>query len=291
MTEQFGTSTEKPRGRAKKSLDLIAAMWTIAIAAQPITGRGIGYKLFTAKLITSMARSEMKRVYRLLKEAREEGIIPGEWIVDESRELESVASWNDAEEYARCVINGYRRDYWNQQPVRVEVWSEKGTVRGVLRPVLDRYGVGFRVMHGFGSATEVHKIADDFDGRPLIVLYVGDWDPSGLWMSERDLPERLSRYDGHHVVLKRIALTRDHLADLPSFPAADKKKDPRYRWFVENFGDRCWELDALDPNDLRVCVEEKILEHIEPIAWERCKAVEHAEQESLRTVLSKWRGR
>ena len=38
MTEQFGTSTEKPRGRAKKSLDLIAAMWTIAIAAQPITG-------------------------------------------------------------------------------------------------------------------------------------------------------------------------------------------------------------------------------------------------------------
>ena len=52
------------------------------------------------------------------------------------------------------VINGYRRDYWNQQPVRVEVWSEKGTVRGVLQPVLDEYGVGFRVMHGFGSATE-----------------------------------------------------------------------------------------------------------------------------------------
>ena len=76
MTEQFGTSTEKPRGRAKKSLDLIDAMWTIAIAAQPITGRGIGYKLFTAGLIPSMARSEMKRVYRLLKEAREEGTIP-----------------------------------------------------------------------------------------------------------------------------------------------------------------------------------------------------------------------
>ena len=35
------------------------------------------------------------------------------------------------------------------------VWSEKGTVRGVLQPVLDDYAVGFRVMHGFSSATTV----------------------------------------------------------------------------------------------------------------------------------------
>ena len=39
------------------------------------------------------------------------------------------------------------------------MWSEKGTIRGVLKPVLDEYGVGFRVMHGFGSATEVHDVA------------------------------------------------------------------------------------------------------------------------------------
>jgi hypothetical protein len=40
--------------------------------AQPITGRGVGYKLFTAALIPSMSRGDMQRVYRLLKEAREE---------------------------------------------------------------------------------------------------------------------------------------------------------------------------------------------------------------------------
>jgi hypothetical protein len=43
-------------------------------------------------------------------------------------------------------------------------------VRGVLRTVLDEYGVGFRVMHGFASATAVHDVADDFDGRELIVI-------------------------------------------------------------------------------------------------------------------------
>jgi hypothetical protein len=69
---------------AQRSLDLIEAMTTIVEAAQPITGRGLGYKLFTQGLIASMARSEMQRVYRLLKEARERSVIPWEWIVDEN---------------------------------------------------------------------------------------------------------------------------------------------------------------------------------------------------------------
>ena len=165
MTEHFETGSKKGRGMAQRSLDLIEAMYAMAEAAQPITGRGIGYKLFTAGLIPSMARAEMQRVYRLLKEAREQGIIPWEWIVDETRALERVSTWDDPAEYARCVAQSYRRDFWNQQPVRVEVWSEKGTVRGVLRPVLDQYAVGFRVMHGFSSATTVHDIAQDDDGR------------------------------------------------------------------------------------------------------------------------------
>jgi hypothetical protein len=115
-------------------------MHQIAVAAQPITGRGVGYKLFAAGLIASMDRSEMQRVYRLLKEAREHEMIPWDWIVDETtRELEGVSSWKNPQAFTRTVIKAYRRDYWNQQPVRIDVWSEKGTVRGVLRPVLDEY--------------------------------------------------------------------------------------------------------------------------------------------------------
>jgi len=154
------------------SIDLIEAMRSAAEKARPITGRGIGYKLFTLGLIPSMTRQDMARVYRLLRIAREQGTIPWEWIVDESRSPERVPTWSDPEAYARCVARSYRRDFWSQQPVRVEVWSEKGTVRGVLAPVLDDYGVTFRVMHGFGSATVVHDVAQDYDGRTLIALYV-----------------------------------------------------------------------------------------------------------------------
>jgi len=172
--------------------------------------------------------------------------------------------------------------------VRCEVWSEKGTVRGVLAPVLDEYAVGFRVMHGFSSATSVYDVSQDDDGRELIALYVGDLDPSGMFMSEEDLPKRLANYDGDHVTLRRIALTREQVSELPSFPATDKRKDPRFKWFRANHGTRCWELDAMDPNDLRDVVEEAIRELIEPVAWARCETVNQAEQESLKTVLKNW---
>jgi hypothetical protein len=279
---------------ASESLKLVDAMYLIAEAARPITGRGVGYKLFVRRLIKSMARNDMKRVYRLLKLARERGYIPWHWIVDETRGVEQIPTWDDPEAFALAATQQYRRNFWNQQPQRCEVWSEKGTVRGLLKPVLDDYGVGFNPVHGFDSATEVHQYAIDRDPRPLTILYVGDWDPSGLYMSERDLPARFEKYGGHHITVKRIALTADHNRDgerelLPSFSASDKRKDPRYPWFVRNHGDRCWEIDAMDPNELRACVEEEILACIlDHNAWQRCEQVNQAERASLRDVLSSW---
>jgi hypothetical protein len=263
-------------------------MYASAAAAQPITGRGIGYKMFVLKLIADMSRKSMVAIYRLLKESREDGTIPWEWIVDETRQLERTASWGNPAEFVRDMRRAYRRDFWNQQPHRVEVWSEKGTVRGVIAPVLDEYGVGFRVLHGFTSATEAYGVAQDDDGRTLNVLYVGDWDPSGLCMSELDLPKRMEKYGGSHVDLRRIALRIDDVQALPSFPANDKRKDPRHAWFVQHYGDQCWELDAMDPRDLRTRVEQEIKKLIEPVAWERREVVNKAEQESLQEVLDRW---
>ena len=108
-------------------------------------------------------------------------------------------------------------------------------------------------------------------------------------MSECDLPDRLDKYGGYHVETNRIALTHQQLAALPSFPASDKRKDPRYKWFIENFGNLCWEIDALDPNMLRDCVEEEIKLCITDLdAWERCETSDQAQRESLQHVLMRW---
>ncbi|WP_247460355.1 MULTISPECIES: hypothetical protein [unclassified Bradyrhizobium] len=125
----------------------------------------------------------------------------------------------------------------------------------------------------------------------MTILYIGDYDPSGMWMSERDLPERIERYGGHYISIERIALLRDDcdaLGSRPAFNVEEKRLDPRAKWFRKTYGQLCWELDAMDPNDLRSRVEEEIKTHIEPVAWERCRIVFEAECKSMRDFLDKW---
>jgi hypothetical protein len=121
-SEQIEASFKKVGGRNKSTIKLIEAMYKIAEEAKPITGRGIGYKLFAASLISGM--NEMNKVYRALKVAREDGDIPWHWIVDETRELELVSTWDNPQHCASGFF--YRRDLWQTQPKRVEVWRRPG---------------------------------------------------------------------------------------------------------------------------------------------------------------------
>jgi len=211
-------------------------------------------------------------------------MIPWAWIVDETREPERVSQWDNPADYGETILRSYRKDFWQHQTERIEIWSEKGTVRGVLAPVLNEFAITFCVKHGFDSATSIYQSAQATadNERPLIALYVGDWDPSGLCMSEIDLPQRLKRY-GANVDLRRIALTEQDVrsGELPSFPADTKRKDPRHRWFRSHFGDQCWELDALPANLLRDRVRGAIGELIDWDTWQHCARVEKAERESI----------
>jgi hypothetical protein len=81
-----------------------------------------------------MGTGETQKVSRALVYAREQGIIPWGWIVDETREAERISQWDNSIDYGETVLRAYRKDFWQYQPDRIEVWSEKGTVRGVLAP-------------------------------------------------------------------------------------------------------------------------------------------------------------
>ena len=102
-------------------------------------------------------------------------------------------------------------------------------------------------------------------------------------------------FSGAAVYFERIALSEDDIqsGDLLSFGSEEKRKDPRYRFYCENsvrfYGPHCWELDAMNPNDLRRRVVEHIKRFIEPDAWERCALAERAEQASLGDFISKWK--
>jgi hypothetical protein len=222
--------------------------------------------------------------------AREKGIIPWAWVVDETREAERASLWSDPNHIIDAAVQGYRRDYWQDQPRRVQVWSEKGTVRGTLAPVLREFGVTFKVMHGYGSATALWDAAKESNAseKPLTVLYAGDFDPSGMHMSTIDLPGRISRYNGE-IDFRRVALVKGDLAGLPSFDASTKADDPRHRWFVDNFGGQCWELDAMSPVLLRQRVHESVQNLIDTEPWAHALQIEKVEAQSMRDFAQSWR--
>ena len=202
-----------------------------------------------------MSRNGYAHVYRLLKEAREEGTIPWEWIVDETRSLSGV-DLGQSRSLCPRRARSYRRDFWNQQPVRVEVGPRRAPFAACCpgaRRVCRRLPRDAWVL----QRDHVHDVAQDYDGRDLIVLYVGDYDPSGCsCRSTISRPARQVRRLPRQV--RRIALTREQTPACRRSLRRIRSKDPRFRWFVRNYGDRCWELDAMDPNDLRALVEEAI---------------------------------
>lgn len=273
------------RGPGAKKVRILEQAIRIIERGAPMTVRGVCYKLFVAGAIPSMARAETAKISRLLVQARERGQVAWSDIVDESRQIERLSSWDNLADFARSIQRSYRRDYWASQPYNLQVWSEKATVAGVLRPVLDTWGVPFMAAHGFGSATTLHDLAAESaaDRRTTIILYVGDHDPSGMYMSEEDIPNRMTRYGGR-VVLTRVALTAEDVRGLPDFPA--NPDDPRFKWYAEPYGLRAWELDAMDENELRARVSSEIERYIDQAAWERTRLVEAAEQNTVRQVAA-----
>ncbi len=109
----------------------------------------------------------------------------------------------------------YRKDYWQDQPCCCEVWSEKQTIMGAIRPIAKEYGLTLRVSHGYGSTGMEQQIGEYFAGvgKDVHVFYLGDHDPSGIDIQD-DLQRRVETAAGRSFDMKRLAI---HAADIEAF--------------------------------------------------------------------------
>jgi hypothetical protein len=81
------------RGKSHGRLQLRRACYERLQATQPATVRSVAYYLFNVVgLIPSMDRKYVARVGDEIRQAREQEDIPWAWVVDESRQLERLAS-------------------------------------------------------------------------------------------------------------------------------------------------------------------------------------------------------
>jgi hypothetical protein len=118
--------------------------------------------------------------------------------------------------------------------------------------------------------------------KPIVILDFRDHDPSGLQMTE-DLQNRFSRYGGDKdIAVERIALTIDQVREHNLAPNPTKRADPRSPKYVEEFGDECWELDAIEPDELQSIVRGAVERYIDMDAWNEGLTEEEKERETLR---------
>lgn len=267
--------------------DIRAAIVAFATAEAPVTVRQVFYNLTTRNLVEKSEKDYGSTVSRLMVEMRESGELDWDLVSDSSREELVPSMWDGPKDLLTAAASQYRRNPWADQDVIVEVWLEKGALSGVLSSVTDRLRVGLFVNRGYGSATFVHDGAMRIDNRdkPTVMLYYGDWDPSGADMS-RDLGDRIERYSASgDFELHRKALDPAIIARyaLPSRPT--KSNDPRAGKFV---GDSV-ELDAMTPTDLRAMVEADISVYLDKKRFDASMAVEASEKAGLLRIAKRQR--
>lgn len=276
---------------------VIAVNRIIAQYDMPLTLRQIYYRLVAAGLIPNR-RAAYNGLSSQLVTARENGEVDEARIVDRSRRIEDV-SFDTPHQFVNAakytIENRYVRRFWQTQERYVEVWVEKDALSQVLATAVYGYNTIVAPSRGYSSFTylkdagaRLSKYSQYEDGtgeHEVVILHFADHDPSGLDMS-RDLDDRLRRYSGIRIQFKRIALTHDQVVARNLIPNPTKLADPRSSGYVARYGNQCWELDAIEPNDLVEMCRNAVEEEIDDWdAWEAIKRADKGERDTIKAKL------
>ncbi|MDE2986630.1 MAG: hypothetical protein OXT70_01080 [Chloroflexota bacterium] len=157
----------------------------------------------------------------------------------------------------------YRSDWWADADVRPQLWCEGvGTVT-VLEPVARRWCVKLVPCGGKPSITMRAEAAEEaladeeIDAPGTMIGYFGDFDPSGLVISE-NLALTLREWSEGAMAVQRIGLNEHQTAGLTSAGRPPKPTDTATPAFVERYGNDTWELEAVPVDTLRQWAEEWI---------------------------------
>ncbi len=270
--------------RHAKTQRIIDEAHEILAEHNPMTVRQVYYQLVSRQVLKNN-RSQYQSVSNALVKARQEGLIPWEWIEDRLRRPRCVSMWDDLAEFSKTAASAYRREVWEGQPCYIEYWLEKDALSGIFEEILEPYGVTLNVGRGYDGWSSIRNAAGRFDERwNVAILYFGDFDPSGEDMV-RSLRKRLAFFLSCPEIVK-CALTAEDIAryDLP--PDFAKKTDTRTPKFIAEHGDVSVELDALPVDVLRERIEREISVRMDLAALANVRKVESRERQQIVTGIT-----
>lgn len=285
-------------------------------AGYVLTLRQLYYQLVSRDVIPNQSK-EYDKLGVLLKEGRMGGIVDWNAIEDRLRKPSSPASWNTPADLLEAAAQQFQLPRMKGQETYIEVWVEKDALSGVLSRVTRPYHIPILVNRGYSSASAMHdsyvRFAEALIGtegaKKIRVLYLGDFDPSGVDMV-RDVEQRirefflgkarafdrwsvtvknrkrnLSRFPGlwKKICLEKlkvdfeiipIALTRAQIDQYEPPPNPAKQTDTRFAKYEHAHGDTSWEVDALPPEVLNQILTDSIEELIDREMYDKIMAEE-----------------
>jgi hypothetical protein len=243
-----------------------------------LTLRQLFYQ-FVARALLENLFNEYKRLGRIVRDARDGGLVDWDAIEDRTREVNTHTFWTNPVGIIRAAAHQYREDLWAGQRYRPEVWIEKEALLGVVEGVCTELRVPYFAHRGNNSQTLQYQAGKRFakyldQGLIPLVLHLADHDPNGIDMT-RDNIERLALYTRAEVEVRRVALNMDQVREYNPPPSFAKETDKRFAAYVREFGTReCWELDALSPTVIADLIRAEVEGLIDRPQWDAVKAKE-----------------
>lgn len=170
-----------------------------ASAGYGLTLRQMYYQFVSRDLIPNNDRS-YKRLGNIVSRARLSGLIDWSHLTDRTRNPNLVYTGEPplVGDVIRQAKYGYVTDKWADQEVRVEVWVEKEALGEVVQRAASRLACASLACKGYMSQSEMWEAGQRFGqyieaGQRVVVLHLGDHDPSGIDMT-RDIRDRLETF-------------------------------------------------------------------------------------------------
>jgi hypothetical protein len=253
------------------------------------------YYQFVARGWIANSQKEYKRLGDIINDGRLAGLIDWYAIEDRTRSLSGNSHWSGPSAIIRSAADSYHIDKWSDQPCRVEVWVEKDALEGIVGQAASALDVDYFSCRGYTSQTAMWNAGRRLKkygerGQKVIILHLGDHDPSGIDMS-RDIEERLVTFMEEafwSLTFDRIALNKDQIRKYDPPPNPAKITDSRCAGYVDRFGKDSWELDALEPGVIAGLINDAILSHRDGDKYEAKVQEEEKGRELLTAAARRW---
>ena len=248
--------------------------------------RQVFYRLYSMGLIPNN-KASYKRLSHLTAIGRREGTFPE--LSDGTRRIDRDIFFDDENDGLRWLVDEvYRHDRTAGQENQLWVVVEKATLLAMARNVADEWGLPVVALRGYDSQTLNDRVGRAMvdDGRHAIVVYLGDFDPSGEDI-ERSFMERLNDWTSD-VELRRIAVTESQIVDLSLPPNPGKTTDSRAKAFAAKHGRLIQvEVEAINPRTLSEMLDAAIRPLIDQALVDAIVEEEKGPKATLRSFITK----